>query len=217
MCSFHASPRQDTSPGDWTPSPRVHSDPPRAPATENGPAESYFALQQQQQLGGFQSVEHPKLPEPGAESETTLSPSPAPSPAPSLDADLDADLDTDLDLPVETDIDDFQEDDGTPAEGEPITSELPCLALPVTVLETDIDTLADTEGTPVAVAAAEGGGSLEEEPEGGAGGREGLSLEELFPHSGEGEAGPESWRGAEHNTDSLDRYGLIRTVSSSVV
>lgn len=178
------------------PSPRVHSEPPRSPVTENGPVESYFALQQQQ-LGGFQSVEHPKLPEPGTESETTLSPSPAHS------------LDADLDIPVETDIDDFQEDDGTPAEGEPITSELPCFALPVTVLETDIDTLADTEGTPAVES-----GSLEEEPEGS---RERLSLEELFPQSSEGESGTESWRGAEHNTDSLDRYGLIRTVSSSVV
>lgn len=184
---------------DGPPSPRIHSEPPRPPVTGNGPAESYFALQQ----GGFQSVEHPKLPEPGTESETTLSPSPAHS--------LDADLDTDLDVPVETDIDDFQEDDGPPAEGAPITSELPCFALPVTVLETDLDTLAGTEGTP-----AGEGGSLEG-PEGGGRGRERLSLEELFPHGSEGESGPESWRGAEHSTDSLDRYGLSRTVSSSVV
>lgn len=155
--------------------------------------DSYFALQQQQP-GGFQSLEHPKLPEPGPESETTPSPSPTHS------------LDADPDVPVETDIDDFQEDDGTPAEGGPITSELPCFAVPVTVLETDIDTLADAEGTPAAES-----GSLEEEPEGGE------SLEELFPQSSEGESGTESWRGAEHNTDSLDRYGRIRPASSSVV
>lgn len=129
-----------------------------------------------------------RLPEPGPESETTLSPSPAHS------------LDTELDIPMETDIDDFQEGSGPRAEDEPINSELPCFALPVTVLETDIDTLEDNETVPAAES-----GSLEEEPEGreSAGAR--LSLEELFPHSNDGEPGPESWRELEHNTDSLDR------------
>lgn len=153
------------------PSPRVHRH--ALPVTGNGPAGPFFALQDQQ-----------KLPEPGTESETTLSPSPAHS------------LDADLDIPVETDIDDFQDDNGLPAEGEPITSELPCFALPVTVLETDIDTLTEHQTSPAAES-----GSVEEEE--GPEGRE--SLEELFPPSNDGEAGTEGWREAEHNTDSLDR------------
>lgn len=166
------------------------------------PPESYFAIgyEQQQQLRmnrGLQSIEPQKISEPGTESETTLSPSPAHS------------LDADLDVPMETDIDDFQEDEGLPAEDEPITSELPCFALPVTVLETDIDTLPDSEASPSGRTRAESS-SLEEELEAGESSRERLSLEEeLFPQSSEGESGTESWRGAyqttEHNTDSLDR------------
>ncbi|XP_010764937.1 uncharacterized protein, partial [Notothenia coriiceps] len=150
-----------------TPSPRVHSDSTLPPLMDNvgvvSPPESYL----------FHSIEPQKISlEPGNESETTLSPSPAHS------------LDAELDIPMETDIDDFQEEDVLLAEDEPITSELPCFALPVTVLETDIDTL--------------------EEESGG----ERLSLEELFPQNSEGESGRESWRGAyqspEHNNNSLD-------------
>ncbi|KAK5848215.1 hypothetical protein PBY51_005848 [Eleginops maclovinus] len=182
-----------------TPSPRVHSDSiTLPPVIENGlvsPPESYLSVDyEQQQLRmsrGFQSIEPQKIPEPGTESETTLSPSPAHS------------LDAELDIPMETDIDDFQEEDVLLAEDEPITSELPCFALPVTVLETDIDTLPESV-------------SLEEELEVGG---ESLSLEELFPHSGEGESGRESWRGAyqspEHNTDSLDRRSGASSSCSS--
>ncbi|XP_054457278.1 protein Shroom4 [Anoplopoma fimbria] len=192
-------------------SPRVHSDSNLPPVLANGgvlPPESYFSMdyeQQQRQLRtnrGFQSIEPQKAPEPGTESETTLSPSPAHS------------LDVDLDIPMETDIDDFQEDDdGLPQQDEPITSELPCFALPVTVLETDIDTLPDS---PSGRTRAESG-SLEEELEAGV--RERLSLEELFPQSGEGESGRESWRGTyqttEHSTDSLDRRSGASSSCSS--
>ncbi|TKS93099.1 Protein Shroom4 [Collichthys lucidus] len=197
--NFSRSPDQDRAPvkphkqqsnvrpgAEWerTPSPRVHSDPTLPPVLENGsargglPPESYFAIdyEQQQQLHmnrGFQSIDPEKIPEPGTESETTLSPSPAHS------------LDVDLDVPMETDIDDFQEDEGLPTEDEPITSELPCFALPVTVLETDIDTLPDSEASPSGRTRAESGSvELEEELEAG---RERLSLEELFPQSSEGE------------------------------
>lgn len=161
-----------------TPSPRVHSDSTLPPVMDNvgvdSPPESYL----------FHSIEPQKISlEPGNESETTLSPSPAHS------------LDAELDIPMETDIDDFQEEDVLLAEDEPITSELPCFALPVTVLETDIDTL--------------------EEESGG----ERLSLEELFPQNSEGESGRESWRGAyqspEHNTDSLDRRSGASSSCSS--
>ncbi|XP_034071976.1 protein Shroom4 isoform X2 [Gymnodraco acuticeps] len=161
-----------------TPCPRVHSDSTLPPVMDNvgvvSPPESYL----------FHSIEPQKISlEPGNESETTLSPSPAHS------------LDAELDIPMETDIDDFQEEDVLLAEDEPITSELPCFALPVTVLETDIDTL--------------------EEESGG----ERLSLEELFPQNSEGESGRESWRGAyqspEHNTNSLDRRSGASSSCSS--
>ncbi|XP_028329895.1 protein Shroom4 isoform X2 [Gouania willdenowi] len=142
------------------------------------------------------SDEPPQTLEPGTESEATLSPSPAHS------------LDAELNVPMETDIDDFQEEE-LPAGEAAISSELPCFALPVTVLETDIDSLPEPEGE----GAAESG-SVEKELEENR--SQVLSLEEeLFPQSGEGESGTESWGGApetlENNTDSLDR----RSVSSS--
>nr|XP_020475188.1 protein Shroom4 [Monopterus albus] len=193
------------------PSSRTHSDTAHLPAVENGGVESYFPVdceQQQQQLcmnRGFQSVEQHKSHELGTESETTLSPSPAQS------------LEADLDVPIETDIDDFQEEE-LPAEDEPITSELPCFALPVTVLETDIDSLPHSEGSPLGRTRAESS-SLEEELEARESSRERLSLEELFPQSSEGELGMESWRGAyhsmEHNTDSLDRRSGASSSCSS--
>ncbi len=188
------------------PSPRVPSDSACPPVLENGgvggvlPPEKHLTIdhKQQQRLHmnrGFQSIDPQKIPEPGTESETTLSPSPAHS------------LEADLDVPMETDIDDFQEVEGLPAEDEPISSELPCFALPVTVLETDIDTFPDSEASPSGRPRMESS-SVEEELE-AAESRERLNLEELFPQSSEGESGTESWRGAyqttELNTDSLDR------------
>ncbi|XP_069564110.1 protein Shroom4 isoform X3 [Brachyistius frenatus] len=199
------------------PSPRVHSDAALPPVFENGgaggvlPSESYYGRtdyeqQQHRTNRGFQIEEQQKIPEPGTESETTLSPSPAHS------------LEADLDVPMETDIDDFQEEE-LPAADAPISSELPCFALPVTVLETDIDTPPDPGASPPRRTRAESG-SLEEELEVGESGREGLSLEELFPHGGEGESGTESWRGAYHtvehnNTDSLDRRSGASSSCSS--
>lgn len=184
-------------------SPRVHIDSAHPLVLENAGASAVlppetcpaidYAQQQLHMNRGFQSIDPQKVTELGTESEATLSPSPAHS------------LDTDLDIPIETDIDDFQEDDGLPHENEPITSEVPCFALPVTVLETDIDTLPDSEASPSGRTRVESS-SVEEELESS---REQLSLEELFPHSSETESVTESWRGAyqttEHNTDSLDR------------
>nr|XP_019960558.1 PREDICTED: protein Shroom4 isoform X1 [Paralichthys olivaceus] len=208
--------QQHVRPGaEWerSPSPRVHSETALPPGVENGvsPSESYFAIdyeRQQQQLRvsrGFQTEEQQKIPEPGTESETTLSPSPVHS------------LEADLDVPMETDIDDFQEEE-LPTEVEPITSELPCFALPVTVLETDIDTFPDSEASPSGRTRAESS-SVEEELETSEGSRERLSLEELFPQNSEGESGTESWRGAyqspEHNTDSLDRRSGASSSCSS--
>lgn len=158
-----------------------------SPSSENGrPADAHYSQAEQQQQvfisRGFQADQRQNPPESGT--EATLSPSQ--SPAHSLDAELE--------VPLETDIDDFQE---LPVEELPISSELPCFAQPVTVLETDIDTLPDPGDSPSAEA-LDGSGSLEEEEE-----------LELFPPSVEGESETESWRGgcpsAEHNTDSLDR------------
>ncbi|XP_029931555.1 protein Shroom4 [Myripristis murdjan] len=200
------------------PPPKVHSDTAFPATIANGGGsgavspESYFAMnyeQQQQQLrinrsfqGYSKNTEPRKIlePEPGTESETTLSPSPAHS------------LEAELDIPMETDIDDFQEEEGLPMEDEPISSELPCFALPVTVLETDIDTLPDSETSLAGRMRAESG-SLEEELEAGE------RLEELFPQNSEGESGTEGWRGAyrntEHSTDSLDRRSGASSSCSS--
>ncbi|XP_038149076.1 protein Shroom4 isoform X1 [Cyprinodon tularosa] len=169
-----------------------------SPSSENcRPADAHYSQADQQQQvfisRGFQADQRQNPPESGT--EATLSPSQ--SPAHSLDAELE--------VPMETDIDDFQE---LPVEELPISSELPCFAQPVTVLETDIDTLPDPGDSPSAEA-LDGSGSLEEEEE---------ELE-LFPPSGEGESETESWRGgcpsAEHNTDSLDRQSGASSSCSS--
>ncbi|XP_061524800.1 protein Shroom4 isoform X2 [Phycodurus eques] len=205
MWNPHKPPPSVRPGAEWerTPSPRIQINNMLPPALANGhlggvlPPECYSALddkQLQMCVGeGVQSGEPSKVPETGTESETTLSPSPAHS------------LEAELDVPLETDIDDFQGDDGLPVE-----EELPCFALPVTVLETDIDTLPEPRAEPV------GGVRAEEELESS---REGLSLDELFPHSSEGESGTESWRGAfhnpEHNSDSLDRRSGTSSSCSS--
>ncbi|XP_077356557.1 shroom family member 4 isoform X2 [Festucalex cinctus] len=181
---------------DWKTSPTIQNDNTLAPVVANGHLEQRTCA-----ASNVPSIDPPKVPE--TESEATLSPSPTHS------------LEAELDVPLETDIDDFQEDDGLPAEAEPITSELPCYALPATVLETDIDTVPEPRADPVGGVRAECS-SVEEEPESG---REGLSLDELFPHSSEGESGTESWKGAfhnpEHNTDSLDRQSGASSSCSS--
>ncbi|XP_028993136.1 protein Shroom4 isoform X2 [Betta splendens] len=196
------------------PSPIMHSSTPHLPAADSGdaggalPSRSYFAIDcEQQQLmdRGFQSVEQHKSQEAGTESETTLSASPAHS------------LEADLDVPMETDIDDFQEED-LPVKEEAITSELPCFALPVTVLETDMDAVPESEASSSG-RTREDSSSVEEELEAAESGRERLSLEELFPHGGEGESGPDGWRGAytamEPSTDSLDRRSGASSSCSS--
>lgn len=171
---------------------RSSTAPPRL--LENGGGDADFQDQQLRSSADVQRDE--QMP------ETTLSPSPSHS------------LDTEMDVPLETDIDDFQEDEGLPAEEELITSELPCFALPVTVLETDIDTSPNPSGRTRMDSA-----SPEEELEAGESRGDRLSLEEIFPQSSEGESGTESWRGAdqtlEHNTDSLDRRSGASSSCSS--
>ncbi|KAM6949492.1 protein Shroom4 [Aplochiton taeniatus] len=224
--------QQQRAGAEWerTPSPRVPSGTAPLPPMGNGghvpiSLESYFAMsyEQQRQLQNnrrFQnySIYNTEPPPKVLEPDSGPEPSPGsrrdfvPSPAHSLEAELD--------VPMETDIDDFQEEEGLLADYEPIgNKELQGFALHVTVLETDIDTTPDSEASPSGRLRAERG-SLEEELDVGEGtSSEGL-MEELFPHSGEGESGSESWRGAyrttEHNSDSLDRRsGASSSCSSS--
>ena len=208
-----------------TPSPRMHCDtshppppPPPPPATtaatlENGvvpTAECYVTAGYKQQrnhrgfrtyLGTAGDPEHrggsaePETEAAGTESEATLSPSPAHS------------LEAELDIPMETDIDDYQEEEEGLTPGvDPITSEHPCFALPVTVVETDIDTSPDLDASPPGRTRAESGSPEEEEEELRA---RGPGREQLSPLGSEGEWGTESWRGAYrglgHDTDSLER------------
>ncbi|XP_061769474.1 protein Shroom4 isoform X2 [Nerophis ophidion] len=192
---------------DTTPCPRIPSHNACSLILKDGhlggvlPSSASFVLDYKQQQ---HNLDLPRPTETGTESVTTLSPSPSHS------------LEAELDVPLETDIDDFQEDEGLPAEDELITSELSCFALPVTVMETDIDTLTDIPTEPVGEARREEIGSLEEELESG---REGLSLEELLIQGSEGESGTERWRGAflnaQHNTDSLDRRSGASSSCSS--
>ncbi|XP_052315993.1 protein Shroom4 isoform X3 [Oncorhynchus keta] len=214
--------RQQRARAEWerTPSPRVHSFSGQL-TIENGviSPESYFAMtyEQQQQLqqnrrlrnhphnnNDKPELEHELL---ELEPESDFGPSPAQS------------LEQEVDIPMETDIDDSQEE-GLPEDEEPIRTELQGFALPVTVLETDIDTLPNQEALPAGRMTVENGSLDGEMEDQGMRTREEL-MEELFPQSIEGEAGTESWRGAyrspnlEHNTDSLDRRSGASSSCSS--
>ncbi|XP_036404057.1 protein Shroom4 [Megalops cyprinoides] len=124
-------------------------------------------------------------------------PAPAPAPAPAGE---------ELNGPFETDIDEFR--DGV-AEG-PIAAETQCFAQPVTVLETDIDSLPEEQPPPPAVSRTPRGSVVEALLVEDSGVRSRADLMgELFPHSAEGEARGETWRGGhsllEHSVDTLER------------
>ncbi|XP_064184475.1 protein Shroom4 isoform X1 [Anguilla rostrata] len=94
--------------------------------------------------------------------------------------------------PFETDIDEFRDE----AAEEPVATETQCFARPVTVLETDIDTLPEAEAPPAAVTRTPRGSLVEALLVEDSGSRTRADLmEELFPHSAEGEASGETWRG----------------------
>ncbi|CAL8377545.1 unnamed protein product [Gadus morhua 'NCC'] len=156
-----------------TPSPSMHCNTSHAPpppaattALENGVVPAPERYEQQRNHRGFRNYlgnaggpEHrggsaePETEPAGTESEATLSPSPAHS------------LEAELDIPMETDIDDYQEEEEGPMPRvNPITSEQPCFALPVTVVETDIDASPDRDASPPGRTRAVSG-SLEEEEE----------------------------------------------------
>ncbi|KAG9341656.1 hypothetical protein JZ751_018719 [Albula glossodonta] len=103
--------------------------------------------------------------------------------------------------PFETDIDELRDGIG---EG-PIGTETQCFARPVTVLETDIDTLPEVEPPPEGVTRTARCSLVEES---GLRSRADL-MEELCPHSTEGEVTGETWRGGhsvlELSVDTLER------------
>ncbi|KAJ8416761.1 hypothetical protein AAFF_G00326390 [Aldrovandia affinis] len=115
--------------------------------------------------------------------------------------------------PFETDIDEFR--DGV-AEG-PVGTETQCFARPVTVLETDIDTLPEAEPPPATVSRTPRGSLVDALLADDTGLRSRADLmEELFPRSVEIEASGETWRGShrvlELSVDTLER----RSRSSSI-
>ncbi|KAI1898896.1 hypothetical protein AGOR_G00077120 [Albula goreensis] len=103
--------------------------------------------------------------------------------------------------PFETDIDELRDGIG---EG-PIGTETQCFARPVTVLETDIDTLPEVEPPPEGVTRTARCSLVEES---GLRSRADL-MEELCPLSTEGEVTGETWRGGhsvlELSVDTLER------------
>ncbi|KAJ8254859.1 hypothetical protein GJAV_G00198130 [Gymnothorax javanicus] len=106
--------------------------------------------------------------------------------------------------PLETDIDEFR--DGIVEE--PVDTE--CFARPVTVLETDIDTLPETEGPSLAVSTTPRGSLVDAPLAEDSGSRTRADLiEELFPQGAKGDASGETWRGGhsvlELSVDTLER------------
>ncbi|XP_024143362.1 protein Shroom4 isoform X2 [Oryzias melastigma] len=202
-------PKLSTRPGSdqgRTPSPKGHSNPP--PPTDPFPPESSLnqtSTEQQKQLfvsKSFPVQEQRTLSKSVPEPELDHSPSPACS------------LESDLNVPMETDIDDFPEEEEPPKEDGMLTSELPCFALPVTVLETDIDTLL----LDPACSVQSGSCTAEEDVEPGESGRDGLSLKELLLQSREADSSMESGKGhfqAEGgDTNSLERRSGASSSSS---
>ncbi|XP_072544682.1 uncharacterized protein shroom4 [Salminus brasiliensis] len=170
-----------------------------APSLENGsypgtvPPESYFTMNnnnyqqhlqsQPQQMGT--TFKHLEL--------STQSPPPSQDQA----------------LPIETDIDEIHENEGTAAEQQIQDEgrmEMQCFAQPVTVLETDIDTVTDEEA-PLAGMRREQRASLVDfllEKDCGKARKE--LMVELFPHCTEAGSGGEGWRGGYPvSVDTLER------------
>lgn len=178
------------------PSPDGYSNPP--PPTDGFPPESnlnQISTEQQKELlikKSFPVEEQHTLSKSEPEPEL-LSPSPAYS------------LESDLNVPMETDIDDFQEEEEPPKMDEMISSELPCFALPVTVLETDIDTLLLHPACTMQSESC----TAEKKMECGESSMDRLSLQDLLLQNREADSGGETCKGpfqAEGgDTSSLER------------
>ncbi|RVE60341.1 hypothetical protein OJAV_G00180010 [Oryzias javanicus] len=195
-------PKSSVRPGsdpDRTPSPKGHSNPP--PPTDSFPPQSSLHQtfnEQQKQLFVSKSVpveEQRTLSKSVPEPELYHSPSPACS------------LESDLNVPMETDIDDFPEEEEPPKEDGMLSSELPCFALPVTVLETDIDTLL----LEPACGVRSGSRAAEEDGEPG---ESGPSLKELLLRSGEAESSKGHFQAEGGDTNSLERRSGASSSSS---
>uniref|UniRef100_A0A3P9IKZ5 ASD2 domain-containing protein n=1 Tax=Oryzias latipes TaxID=8090 RepID=A0A3P9IKZ5_ORYLA len=187
------------------PSPDGHSNPP--PPTDGFPPESnlnQISTEQQKELlitKSFPVEEQHTLSKSEPEPEL-LSPSPAYS------------LESDLNVPMETDIDDFQEEEEPPKMDEMISSELPCFALPVTVLETDIDTLLLHPACTMQSESC----TAEKKMECGESSIDRLSLQDLLLQNREADSGGETCKGpfqAEGgDTSSLERRSGASSSSS---
>lgn len=112
-------------------------------------------------------------------------------------------------LPYETDIDEFHENEGTAVQrqAEDMT-EMQCFAQPVTVLETDIDTVTDEEALSSGMRRGQRTSIVESlmEEDCGRAGKE--LMGELFPHyTG---SGTEGWRGGSIvSGEMVERYDLF--------
>ncbi|XP_030636255.1 protein Shroom4 [Chanos chanos] len=119
----------------------------------------------------------------------------------------------DRDVPLETDIDEYHENEGGEEEGRQREqrTEIQCFAQPATVLETDIDTLPEEEAQVMGARRGPRGSLVDSllDEECGTKSRQEL-IGELFPHSPETVTGGGSWRGGypvmEHSGDTLERH-----------
>lgn len=117
----------------------------------------------------------------------------------------------DQSLPYETDIDEFPENEGTAVEQQrqaEDSTEMQCFAQPVTVLETDIDTLTDEEALSSGMRRGQRASIVDSLLEEGCG-RAGKELMgELFPHYAG--SGTEGWRGGNIlSGDMVERYDPV--------
>lgn len=112
--------------------------------------------------------------------------------------------------PLETDIDEFHEKEGAAVEQqrqEEGRMEMQCFAQPVTVLETDIDTLTDEEAVLARMKRGQRASLVDSLLEKDCGRARKELMGELFPHCTEAGSGGEGWRGGYPvSGDTLERW-----------
>ncbi|KAI4895734.1 hypothetical protein NFI96_024048 [Prochilodus magdalenae] len=159
-----------------------------APSLENGchpgavPPESYFTMNYQQHLQN--------QPQQISFSGTTLKYPEHPTQSPPQSEEHA--------LPLETDIDEFHENEGTAVEQqrqEEGRVEMQCFAQPVTVLETDIDTLTEDEASLAGMGRMQRASLVDCLLEKDCGRARKELMGELFPLCTEAGSGGEGWRG----------------------
>ncbi|XP_058250103.1 protein Shroom4 isoform X3 [Hemibagrus wyckioides] len=177
-----------TSPHNYTVSSNVNISSVPGPTLENGSCsgpvnpESYFTVNYNHQQHLQNQLQQICMP---VTTVKTLEPSTQSAP-PSEDQGL----------PFETDIDEFRENEGTSVEQQRRTEdriEMQCFAQPVTVLETDIDTVTDEEAPSSGMRRGQRASIVDSlmEEDCGRAGKE--LMGELFPHYAGN--GAEGWRG----------------------